>query len=315
MQFPQTNEKGSLTLEAALVLPPVLAYVALLFALSLSLRADMIWQEAAWSAIQEVSLGLALLQNDQYSQKIESFDLKEIGLQFLTDGVSGKSLQNRQMYWFKQNSKNSKLMGYFIQEPYGFIYRSEDKGDLYYSYSYRLPMAPGDVERSFRLPLPYWGGYDADNKKLFEDEGASGELSNIWSEHVFARGQYFRELEGANLPAKFPVIAYFGDGTAKSIKSIDLTAPTYQDAAALIAQVREHADKLANYDGTENFGSANINVRASEITKRVLHLVIPENSSQDQLAILTAEKVRMQSQGILLEWVSRGVSTKYGNED
>ncbi len=310
------SEEGSITLEAALVLPPVLLYVILLFLLGMSVRADMLWQEAAWSSIQEVSLALALYQEEQYTEQLSVTDLQELGIQFLADVVSSESLKARQTYWFEQNTGGSHLMKRLIKNPSGYIRRLEGREELYYVFSYEIPLSPEHTERHFRYPLPYWGGYQSRpllEEKIGEEEARQED--SIWSAESFTRGQYFRELEGGNLPSNYPVIASFERGTALSIKSMDLTAPSYQNPENVRKNIADHAGKLLAFGGTEDWGRSSITVRGEDIDRRVLRYVIPENSPAELLTVLESERVRLSWQNIQMEWVMRGKSSKYLNEN
>jgi hypothetical protein len=79
--------------------------------------------------------------------------------------------------------------------------------------------------------------------------GAAEAASQAWKLGWAARGNYFSEQLGANLPAAFPVIDRWVDGVATSIKSIDLTAATYQDATRLTYRLNSYIDSMATYDG------------------------------------------------------------------
>ncbi len=205
-------------------------------------------------------------------------------------------------------------MALFIRNPYGYIQR--ENGLLYYQYSYQLVLAPESTERSFRLPLAYWGGYDPKNAKIQNvDDDVNETANNIWSEHVFSRGRYFRELEGGNLPSNYPVIARFEDGVATSIKSMDLTAPSYQSAENLSKQVSEHAQKLGGFKGTKNWGKDGITISENQISSRVLRLVIPENTPQQLLQTLRSEQRRLANEGISLDWQMHGKSDMYIKDD
>jgi hypothetical protein len=79
------------------------------------------------------------------------------------------------------------------------------------------------------------------------------------------RGDYFSEALGANLPRNFPVIEGWENGVATSIKSIDLNAATYQDAARLTYRLNDYVDRLALYEGGK-MGS--IEIESSAINER-----------------------------------------------
>ena len=53
------------------------------------------------------------------------------------------------------------------------------------------------------------------------------------------------------LPSNFPGVDIWLDGVVTSIKSIDLNAATYQDAARLTYRLNQYIDQLALYEGGE----------------------------------------------------------------
>lgn len=312
------TEEGSLTLEAAVILPLLLMYIALLYALSLSLRADMLWHEAARSAIREFSLAASLCQDESVSSEISAEDLfspEHIPLKIAADSLGTAFLQKRQNYWFEKNCRNSGISPLFIAEPYGFIEKTD--GRLYYSYSYRQPLDPAYSLREARLPLPFWGGSEFANKKLLPkiNDEYSARLNSIWEEPALTRGRYFREIEGAGLPYGYPVIASFQNGEAKSIKSMDLTAPTYQNEAELRRHLGRHLTHLAAFEGSRDWGKEAITISPESIQKKSLALIIPENSPPELIRILADEKKKAQSLGIELNWYFRGISSKYVQQE
>jgi hypothetical protein len=76
--------------------------------------------------------------------------------------------------------------------------------------------------------------------------------SSVWELGNFARGFAIEEklYKPAELLAKnFPTIDRFASGVATSIKSIDLTAKSYQSAGALTRQLTKYVDEIANLNG------------------------------------------------------------------
>lgn len=55
----------------------------------------------------------------------------------------------------------------------------------------------------------------------------------MWSLKPFERGVEIEKMLGQNLPSNFPVIDKFENGLATSIKSMDLSAKTYQNIATM----------------------------------------------------------------------------------
>ena len=110
-----------------------------------------------------------------------------------------------------------------------------------------------------------------------------------------ARG---RAVEQAweNLPSNFPTIDRFANGVATSIKSIDLNAATYQDAAALTSKVNGYVDSVAGFNGRV---LANRTINAADVTVRQLQLAVPPGGmSAAQQAVIRAATTRAQGMGV-----------------
>ena len=124
--------------------------------------------------------------------------------------------------------------------------------------------------------------------------------SKIWGLVPFARGQQIEQLLGHNLPQNFPVIDRFdfATGVATSIKSIDLNAPTYQNAAALTSRLNSYVNSVAGFQGAS---LGDFDIRASQITARQLQLAIPSGGmSAAQQAAINAAVLRARSMDVNL---------------
>jgi large repetitive protein len=105
---------------------------------------------------------------------------------------------------------------------------------------------------------------------------------SVWNATPFVRGRLIEEGILGRLPStlqagvkNFPVIDDFFRGVATSIKSIDVTAKTYQNTSSLIYKIMRDAGKLAAFDGAEYGG---YQVAAHEVEKRVLVVVVEEGA-------------------------------------
>ena len=117
--------------------------------------------------------------------------------------------------------------------------------------------------------------------------------ADAWQLGWAARGRYFDQQLGGNLPAGFRTIDRFVDGVATSIKSIDLNAATYQDAARLTYRLNDYIDRVATYDGGK-LGFTVVN--SSAISSRALSLAIPKGSMTTvQRAAIEAVRARAQA--------------------
>ncbi|MGQ9601033.1 MAG: endonuclease toxin domain-containing protein, partial [Anaerolineae bacterium] len=82
---------------------------------------------------------------------------------------------------------------------------------------------------------------------------------------------------------KHPVIDRFENGVATSIKSIDLTATSYQNISVLTNKVMGYVNTLANWQGARWGG---VTVQASQIVGRELLLAIPPGATEAQMTTL-----------------------------
>ena len=127
-------------------------------------------------------------------------------------------------------------------------------------------------------------------------ESAETIAPSIWKRGWAARGLHIERALGGNLPPGFPVIDRFANGIATSIKSIDLTAATYQNAARLTARLNNYVDRVAGFTGTI---FRQVRIDEEEITGRVLHLAIPDGSrSSIQREVIELAKIRAKSRGV-----------------
>jgi hypothetical protein len=86
------------------------------------------------------------------------------------------------------------------------------------------------------------------------------------------------------------------DGVATSIKSIDLNAPVYQNAARLTYRLNKYVDDLAEFKGAS--WGADV-VRESQIVDRVLSLAVPRGSlTAVRSEIIEAIRIRARMSNI-----------------
>jgi hypothetical protein len=123
------------------------------------------------------------------------------------------------------------------------------------------------------------------------ETAAAEQASEAWTYGWARRGQYFDQLlRDGSLPVLFRTIDNFTDGIATSIKSIDLNAATYQDAARLTYRLNEYVDKLGDYEGGNLLVTI---VELPDISDRVLNLVVPKGAMTEvQRAAIEAARAR-----------------------
>lgn len=188
----------------------------------------------------------------------------------------------------------------------GFLEDGNDNIDIIVKYSIDFPLPvkilPDGVFVQRACARAWTGGDEA--------EGTINNGSeDIWLLDNFPRGLKIREVFGANLPSNFPVIARFDAGTAVMIKSMDLTAESYQHGATVIETLDGYLNELAGYKGQEKpWGSKGIVIRESEIRQKEFVLVIPQNQLSREIEDILAGFVnRSEAEGIKLRIERYGI--------
>lgn len=152
----------------------------------------------------------------------------------------------------------------------------------------RLIEPPFDTNAGFLDPITLLTGFLAGGlaslgvRALADAFGAlilddAADQAGIWSLGWQARGLEAEKLivpdPEARLPANFPTIdAFSDDGTATSIKTLDLTAPTYERGGAVLSKLKGYINKLADFEGASFDGET---IRRSAIERKELDLGIP----------------------------------------
>jgi len=133
---------------------------------------------------------------------------------------------------------------------------------------------PFEVKISSEIDCLAWGKgvmphVSAEN---YPDEESNNE--SIWDKNNLYRGSVIRQMYGANLPAGFPAIDIFENGMATMIKSMNHTAKSYEKTSAFEYKIRSMIDELYAFKGAA-FGG--ISVTQKDIMQKRLILVMPEN--------------------------------------
>jgi hypothetical protein len=130
---------------------------------------------------------------------------------------------------------------------------------------------PAETRQSTESPTS-----TADQALVEADAQAQAEAdAAAWKLGWAARGRYFEWRLGRSLHENFPVIDSILDGIATSIKSIDLNATTYQNAARLTRRLEKYVREVSEFtDGA----LGNDVVDVADVKGRVLSLAIPKGS-------------------------------------
>jgi RHS repeat-associated protein len=79
-------------------------------------------------------------------------------------------------------------------------------------------------------------------------------VESVWNSPAIPRGNIIEKILDANLPRSFPVVDRFLNGVVTSIKSLDLRAPTYQNAGNLERTLTGYVDKVIDFTKAERQG-------------------------------------------------------------
>jgi hypothetical protein len=311
------RKHGSLALEAALTFPVMLVLTAQMISLVMLNQAEIILAGALDRTAAELSLVCpvgellcgelvydAWLPNqqgaspDQADQLADSADaalttpsqlgqilqglwpgqdlrsmLKDAMLDLASSALLGRFIQYRLDFWLKEADSLCRSCEQCMLGRRLYLDWSDGQDKLWLCMSYQARTPLGILKRQVKSVVPVWPVHGSRNQIESADQ--------IWQLDNFSRGKLLRQKYGGNLPYDFPVIAAFRQGEAISIKSADLTAPTYQQREEVEELVLIQLDRLAEFDGaTYERQSVNIEITPAMIRSRRLILVIPENCNQ-----------------------------------
>jgi RHS repeat-associated protein len=119
----------------------------------------------------------------------------------------------------------------------------------------------------------------------------------VWSLNALERGRVLEKIFGQNLPGNFPVIDRFANGIATSIKSLNLGAKTYQNAANLSRVLTGCVNKVSVFGGRSWAG---VTIRSGDISGRALDLILPGAGNADQRAAIARAVEYAASRGVTL---------------
>jgi hypothetical protein len=237
--------------------------------------------------------------------------LSDALLDLSSSALLGRLLQNRLDYWLDEFSAGqSGWLGRITRRSLYLDWRL-DRQQLWIYLSFELKTPFGGVQRQTAAVVPLWIGSGGERSE-------KAEADQVWLLDNFSRGQQLRRCLGGNLPADFPVIARFLSGEALSIKSMDLTAPSYQEASVVLDRIGRQINDLAAFQGAVHHrAQQTVAIAPAEITSRRLLLVIPDNCRQVWLESVLDEAARQAAAaGVSLEVMRQGSSARYaGPED
>jgi RHS repeat-associated protein len=147
------------------------------------------------------------------------------------------------------------------------------------------------------LGLSFAGSATAANnsKQFLPGMGTGGK--SVWSLNALERGLSIEKSLGGNLPKNFPVIDKLQNGVATSIKSVDLTAKTYNKGNGLLNTLTGYVNKLSNFTQGQR-GNFTV-LEGVDFTRKTLDVAIqPGRATAQQWEQIGKAMKYAKSQGI-----------------
>ncbi len=231
---------------------------------------------------------LSIIQPDRLEALVN-----DAALDLASSVVFSGLVNARVRYWWERLGRSA-----LLSSPSTWLDWNLKDDQLYLEVDYEVRTLLGRSRRQFMALVPVWRPQEPAKDKP--------DSESVWKLDNFTRGRKLRERFGGNLPANYPVIARFEAGEALSIKSMDLTRPTYADPQAVQERIMAQVNELAAFQGTAKpFGRDSVWVQADAITARRLLLVVPADSDFNRYARTFASVTRdAASMGVTFEIVS-----------
>jgi hypothetical protein len=349
--FLQMRKKGSIILEMAIVAPIFFLVAAFLLTGISCLRADALFSQAIDQVTQEVAVGVPVaggaidvvesvlsMLNSSGTSETETgtsaspeskpnaslmnafggvgaaFDLLGIEVEDISATLLfGKGIRDRIVATFYTYFPKNDLLHERIQNVSVYLDYDKQNKVIWIRVYYEWKTFFGSAERMIESAVPVYGDLEL---TLPTTENSGSTADDVWKLSNFERGLSIRSSFGGNLPVTYPVIAGWNNGTATSIKSIDLTAPSYSTEGELTETVASFLDDLIRFEGTDAaWGSDQILITNEMILSRVLVIVIPENSPENVYNELIACNANASIQGIDIRIEKFGNSYRYVDQE
>ena len=327
--------RGSLSLEAALVLPPLLVLLLCFVLVVQSVGAERVLRAAAEQCAAEMEAVLAA------TELMESLDVAEqLGLERYQSFVvrqllklipraqrdqlvasamgqfGADSLLQRTAQLASQSALRRHVPPRLLRTLSLNVELDSWHRELQLNFHYDLAFPFFRVARSMQVPVALWQSgapFKFKGVKPASDEKEKGD--SLWSLGNLQRGRAFQTRYGANLPANYPCLSSVEDGRLVSIRSIDLTAPSYRDPTQLAEVVERELAALAQFDASRLVRDGHLSDEQAAGVSRELSLIIPDNSPDHAVAILRQRAVQALADGIDLVIHRDGHSTRYHGEE
>ena len=314
--------KGTISLEAALVFPAMIGII-LIFVLAIqTVRDTIILGHALDQTANEIALLLPLedalegvVDQEEWIRKtVSDQTLAKIAVDRMPDLaptlLASPFILNRVSYWSRQTAAGQHCSPPDGEMKIAFDF-DENRKTCWLILSYRKTMPQGAPWQIIRSRVPIWNVYLFEEKDDTSNEEEQSEKDSVGMLSNFERGATLRGTFGGHLPPFYPVIAMWDGVEAVSIKSMDITAPTYRSQAAAEKKILHHVESLATFQGAGEEGPS-----PGEIQKRRLILVIPDNPvSWKTSEVISCWQNTAASFGVMLDVREYGTSYAYQDPD
>lgn len=338
----RTNKRGQIALEAAIAFTIAFVFLASVVSAIDLYRTDILMRRSVEQTCEKMSLlyPLSVPASDLVSSAVNAFPDLGIGntkgaeviakVSSAALGISnatGNTVKDLILQGVFSHTMEDQIRQACIERNGGSDFFVPDEIDVFFEISeshhiievttdYSVMTIAGRKSRSIYSVIPLYGDPDlmlqskpdSDSKEEENDK----ENDDIWSLGNFERGDEFRDRFGANLPKTFPVIDSYNDGTITAIRSIDLTAPYYQDVTNIRKKIKNDIYSLSEFEpqmAVIDGQSYNVD----RIDSRHLTVIIPENSGQIGREAVEELKGYAFVHGVILDIVESGDSHRYGN--
>ncbi|NLJ69946.1 MAG: hypothetical protein GX328_00580 [Clostridiaceae bacterium] len=319
------EENGGIVFDAAIIIPLIIIICYFMLSATLTVQHEIIMRYALDQTAKELSLIVPLAEG--IASEIEHSSIDNLINSILPESASEfrqaagdlagsiflqNFLQTRIEKWLIDGADRLKIKIPSDQRQIILTTVSDHSLQLKMIYHIKTPWTT--TEKSAISYVPIWTKYDSKYQLENETNDEHDDTEdNIWSQHNFTRGKYFREQYKANLPFNYPTICRYQAGEITAVRSLDLTAPSYNSPEKVKLQFEQEINNLAIFSGSERDTGLSIGkITANDISKRKLIIVIPGNSDYDiNSEMFNNIKTYASGNGVTIQFDIRGNSYRY----
>ena len=320
------RRRGGLSLEAAIIMPLVIVAIYFLIQAILLIRIEIVISTALDNTADEIALLIPAIElaaeGTDFKKTVADFDndwpddteieslLEEAALDLASSVLFGRLIDERFSFWLQKVTSNQEISLRSVKSTKINLEIQFEKNYLLLCQNVEIKTLLGQMDRTISSAVPAWTGRKENYNKIDEVEDSKDD--GIWQLGNLSRGKILREKFGANLPFNYPVIAQYINGSAISITSIDLTAPTYENQENIIKLIGRKMTALAEFRGYQSSSADYPAISSDNIKVRKLLLIIPENSPDNFHRFTEQELVRIaENLDVQIQFVQYGYSRRF----